>query len=166
MPIPQDIIGYEEIMRFITNSYPKSKKDGFKPEVIHAIGTGLRLLDFGYEKDVVVAGFLHDALEEEVITPEQLEEKYGVRVLNIVEANSKDRSIKDKEEKIRDIVARCSEVGKDALVVKAADIYDNYLYFKRIGDEENVEYDRMQARILLKDLDYSDDLFGALRGIV
>jgi hypothetical protein len=51
-------------------------------------------------------------------------------VLQIVKVNSKNLSLA-KEEVLEDIVKRCSDYGIDAMIVKIADVYDNFLFYKK-----------------------------------
>lgn len=53
----------------------------------------------------------------------------------MVEANSFDDSIKDKTERYKENFERCSRAGKDALIIKAADFYDNCDYYRFASDK-------------------------------
>jgi len=150
MPIPSTILEYEQIIKFITAEYASGKSDDLKSEIRHAVSTGSRLFDLGYGRDIVVAGYLHDALEDGVLSEEQLREAYGERGANIIKANSKDTTINGRENRYIDIFDRCVALGEDAVIVKAADIYDNYIYFKNIDQEDMVAFDVWQAKELLK----------------
>ncbi len=138
---------YEQAIQFVASSFSVFSKDDFKPEIVHSISTGMRLIDMGYEGDVVVAGILQEVFEESEVDEVVLRERFGDRATGIVLANTKNSELSG-EEKIRDIIERCAAFGMDALIVKAADILDNYEYFSRIKDKENIDYDIKQAEVL------------------
>jgi (p)ppGpp synthase/HD superfamily hydrolase len=52
---------------------------------------------------------LHDALEDTDISEGEIEKEFGIYVLSIVKANSKDMNL-EKSERMEDIVRRCAEL--------------------------------------------------------
>ncbi len=107
-----------------------------KPVILHSIRTGLHLYNFNYDKDIVVATILHDIIEDTDINIEEIELKFGKKIAELIEANSFDESIKDKTERYKENFECCRKVGKDALIVKAADIFDNADYYHPIPTKE------------------------------
>ena len=101
-----------------------------KPVTLHSIRVGTGLFDRGYSRDIVLAGLLHDILEDTDYPAKLVEEKFGGHVAKLVCAATLDPSISDKQERERDVFLRCHDLGFDALVVKCADILDNIDYFK------------------------------------
>ncbi len=156
---------YEEAVRFISDLLPHISEGESKSELLHSLGTGLRLINLGYNGDVVVAAFLHEIFEETEITEQEIESKFGKNVLGIVKANTKNFDLKG-EEKVRDIIKRCAEFGEEALVVKAADIYENYKHFERLGDKKEMKYDEMQTKFLFENTDSSEAVFEKLKEII
>jgi len=68
---------------------PQTRKDPDRetPYVAHVFGVAFLLAEFGLEEDVVVAGLLHDVLEDQPqIAPEL--ERFGERVVSLVRAVS------------------------------------------------------------------------------
>lgn len=95
-----------------------------KPVLIHSIRVGLTLFNHGYSKDIVLAGILHDVLEDTEVSYEQLEE-FGIYIAQLVFAATINLRIQSKTERNRDVFYRCKALGRDALLVKCADISDN-----------------------------------------
>lgn len=126
-----------------------------KPVIIHSIRVGLRLYNYNYSEQIVIAGFLHDLLEDTKVTETQFEEHFGKQVLELAKANSFDSNIKDKLEQNLDTFNRCKKYGKDALIIKAADILDNLPYY----DFKNNDYPvkKINAFIHLADPILLDD---------
>lgn len=113
-----------------------------KPTLLHSIRCGLMLMNDGFGTDLVVAGVLHDVVEDTECSLDEIEEKFGRAVRNIVAANTKDPTIADSNLRREDLIRRCCEQGSDSLIVKLSDIYDNYLYYKAIDDQDLVMYCR------------------------
>lgn len=111
-----------------------------KPLVLHSTRVGMALYNYGYGRAVVLAGVLHDLIEDTTLPPEQIGQEFGHEVLRLIEANTFDASIADKLERAREMYARCLAVGKDALLIKAADTLDNSRSFHLIQDEETRQY--------------------------
>ena len=142
--------------------------DGWKkPAFFHSVRVGTHLFEQGYERDIVIAGFLHDVLEDGTdISEEVLSAEFGENVLQIVKANSKDESIKHKQQKKEDLIKRCIATGEKALIVKAEDILDNFFYYEMTQNEgELLHHCVPHAELLLEKLpaDFTDDIFGRLR---
>ena len=54
------------------------------PYITHPYGVGLMLARAGYDEEVIVAGILHDTVEDTDVTLEQVREIFGARVADIV----------------------------------------------------------------------------------
>lgn len=78
---------------------------------------------------MVIAGILHDLIEDTDCRIEQVKNKFGPKVAKLVSACSFDESIKNKKEKYKELFSRVRTGGRDVLIVKAADILDNSNYF-------------------------------------
>lgn len=138
-----------------------------KPALFHSILVGTHLFEQGYERDIVIAGFLHDVLEDGTdISEELLQVEFGKEVLRIVKANSKDETIEDKQAKKEDLIKRCIGTGEDASIVKASDILDNFFYYEMTGNEDELLHHCVpHAELLLEKLpkDFTDSVFGRLK---
>jgi len=111
-----------------------------KPLVLHSTRVGMALYNAGYSRAVVLAGVLHDLIEDTTLPPERIGQEFGHDVLRLVEANTFDASISDRLERAREMYARCLAAGKDALLIKTADTLDNSRSFHLIQDGETRQY--------------------------
>ncbi|OQX50694.1 hypothetical protein B5M47_03440 [candidate division CPR3 bacterium 4484_211] len=100
-----------------------------KPVIFHSIRVGLYLYSRGYGKDIVIAGLLHDLLEDSNVTYQEIIQRFGAEVAELVQANSFDKNITDKEKRKNQTLAKCIKKGKSALIIKATDILDNSYYY-------------------------------------
>ena len=107
-----------------------------KPLILHSVRVGLRLIELNEAKDVVVAGFLHDLIEDTDCKIEKIKDEFGERVATLVAACTFDRGIKDYKERWQKLIANIKQVGRDALIIKLADQIENSPYYMLISDEE------------------------------
>jgi len=155
---------FEEAIHFLCMCM-KDLKNSPKPTIFHSIRVGTYLYNNNYNDDVVLAGLLHDVIEDTVITKEIIEEKFNATIAKMVMANSRDSSIDNKKHAQAELITRCILSGKNATIIKAADILDNYIYYKRIQKESGILYCFENAEILFKHLpnDFSDKVFDELK---
>lgn len=144
---------FKKALDFLRNSDISSPN---KPVIPHDIRVGRYLYEKGFEDVVVEAGILHDMLEWSSSLEEEIKEQFGGGVLKLVKANSKNREIEGTENRIKDMVERCKELGDDAFAIRIADIFDSFNYYTSTQDEKGLEHSRRHARFLLENL--SDNL--------
>jgi len=118
----------EAAIKFLVESFAKSGNNP-KPVVLHSIRVAMHLEDLNYSREVVIGAILHDLLEDTDVIREEISEKFGEPVAELVEANSFRKEIVDETERYKRMYDQCLKAGKDALVVKAADILDNSHYY-------------------------------------
>ena len=64
------------------------RKSG-EPYIAHPIAVATLLRDLGGDSVTIAAGFLHDVVEDTEVTPEEIEEMFGVQVRQLVEGVTK-----------------------------------------------------------------------------
>ena len=70
------------------------------PYIAHPVAVGMILQKAGYSEEMVVAGILHDTVEDTDITIEDIEREFGIEVARIVEGCSEpDKSLSWEERK-------------------------------------------------------------------
>ncbi len=100
------------------------------PYVTHLVATAFTLLDYTDDEDVIVAALLHDTIEDTDYSLEELQEDFGGRVREIVEALTEPKSsagnkITWREKK--NLYAKQLKRGpKEAVLVAAADKMHNF----------------------------------------
>lgn len=101
------------------------------PYVVHVIRVAEILDRFGYSEDVVVAGFLHDTVEDTDTTYDEIEAEFGERVAALVrKASEPDKSLDWETRKQHTIDRLRAENDSGALALVAADKLDNVLAVK------------------------------------
>lgn len=66
----------------------QTRKSG-EPYIAHPIAVASLLKDLGGDSVTIAAGFLHDVVEDTDVTPEEIEERFGVQVRLLVEGVTK-----------------------------------------------------------------------------
>lgn len=113
-----------------------------KPVVLHSIRVGMFLLDYKYSTEIVIAGILHDLIEDAGISKEKIAEKFGNKIAAMVWALSHDANIADDQLRTKNLHAKIQEAGKDAVIVSIADHIDNFPYLIYTKDDEEREWVR------------------------
>ena len=151
-----DNLKIEKAIKFLVFQIDKSE-DNPKPVIYHSVRTALHLDKYEYPTAVVVAGLLHDLLEDSVADLKIIEKEFGQEITDLVKANSFDKSITDKKQRYVEVFGRCLKAGREALLIKTADILDNADYYSLVKDREvyrglieKLEYFMNLTRELLK----------------
>jgi (p)ppGpp synthase/HD superfamily hydrolase len=117
--MPQDEKKIEEAIRFLadkTSAISNARQSSF----FHAIRTGVYLQNAGYDEDIIIVGFLHGLSDH----CDEIEVKFGQKIRELIEANSCNPDIKDDFARDKEMFRRCYSKGREALLVKSADILD------------------------------------------
>lgn len=99
------------------------------PYITHLVATAFTLMDYTEDEDVIIAALLHDTLEDTDYTTDELQEDFGGKVREIVEALSEPRSSKEKKltfkEKKKIYADQLKKGPPEAVLVAAADKIHN-----------------------------------------
>lgn len=70
------------------------------PYISHPFSVGMMLANYGYKEDVVIAGILHDTVEDTGYTLNEIREEFGTMVASLVKKTSEeDKSLPWEERK-------------------------------------------------------------------
>lgn len=95
------------------------------PYVTHCINVGEKLQKAGFGKDTVIAGILHDTVEDTDTTYKELEKKFGSRVSHLVQEVSHSKKNVSWEEKQISYLKHIQHASIDAQAISAFDKIDN-----------------------------------------
>jgi GTP pyrophosphokinase len=132
-------IQFEKAIRLLSKYMPTADEATRKPVLFHGLRVGTYLYEHNYSQDIVLAGVLHDVLEDTKITEEELRTEFGDNVTRLIRASTKDDSV-SKEEKTEELIRRCIDNGQDALIVKSADILDSFKWYDSQNNKSEIEY--------------------------
>ncbi|WP_163652149.1 HD domain-containing protein [Listeria sp. PSOL-1] len=147
---------YQKAKIFAANAHlgQKRKITGEK-YFSHPLNVARLLANAGFSEEVVVAGLLHDVVEDTEITSQEIERQFGKPVAELVAAHTENKALSWEERKAHTIeTVRLGSLAEKALIV--ADKYDNLLsiqyafssegkrvwsYFKRSYSEQKWYYE-------------------------
>lgn len=155
-------IACEKAIKFLAKNVALAESDSRKPRLMHAMRVGMYLYDRGYTKEVIVGGFLHDTVEWEGVSTETIRDAFGEQVLSIVLANTKDRNSNNVFD---DMITRCVMYGKDALIVKTADIIDSFMWYVAQNNTKELKNHCIKTAEVIfdrKPQEWRDDIYDEL----
>jgi (p)ppGpp synthase/HD superfamily hydrolase len=116
----------ERALEYAARIHKTQTRKGTKiPYIVHIWDVASILLKEGARQDVVVAGMLHDVIEDHKVNPEEIEELFGEDVRNMVLALTEDKSEKDWEIRKLDSVQKLYGAPVDVQMIKCADATAN-----------------------------------------
>ena len=124
--------------------YQKQKRKGKDiPYIVHPLAVGLILASAGSSEDVVIAGILHDTIEDSIeakkVTKKMIVDRFGENVADLVLSVTEQNKNLSWEEIKKEALEHIKTFSRDSLLLKSADILANnselcYDYRKK-GDE-------------------------------
>lgn len=110
--------------------YQQQKRKGKDiPYITHPLTVGIILARAGANEDVVVAGILHDTIEdsalEKKVTPEMLAERFGQNVSDLVLSVTEQNKELSWDERKKGAIEHIKDFSHDSLLVKSADVISN-----------------------------------------
>lgn len=123
---------------FATSKHINQKrKDKLTPYISHPLAVAVILSRVTTNKDIIIAGILHDVIEDSDATKEQIEELFGSRVARmVVDCSEEDKSLCWEKRK-HEVLKKISRLSDNSSLVKTADIlhntYDSVQGLKKAG---------------------------------
>ena len=116
------------------------KNEPDKPMITHPLSVGNLLEDFGYDDNVIAAGYLHDVVEDTKYTIEDIEKEFGSDVASLVMgASEPDKSLSWEERKKHTIEETKKLPLRNKLVIcadKINNLEDLFLKFEKSGERD------------------------------
>jgi len=152
----------EMVIKFVVDKLSDTK-DLIKPTLFHSIRVGMYLYEKWYDESVCVAWFLHDIMEDTNTSDVEIKQLFWEYILKLVQANTKNSDL-PKEERKDELISRCANAWQDSLIIKCADIIDNYGYWTRQQRKDEVERCRTLTDLIKKHKteSYQDPIFQTL----
>ena len=125
---------------FTSKYFIESCHNDGKPVYFHCVKVAMKLRDLGYDEKYIVAGILHDLVEDTDCTLEDIANEFGQEMADLIAAVSFNPEIEDRFEQSKQMIDAAVEYGKDALIIKAVDMYENGLFFHLVQKLDVKEY--------------------------
>ena len=84
-----DISMVEKAYEIAYNAHKEQKRKSGEPYIIHPLCVAIILADLELDKETIVAGILHDVVEDTVMTDKELAEVFGDEVALLVDGVTK-----------------------------------------------------------------------------
>lgn len=124
---------------FATLKHQNQTRKGTEiPYIVHPMEVMQILTENGCSEKIIVAGILHDTLEDTDTTPAEIERKFGKEILQLVQTESEDKSKSWKERKQHTIHCLKHDSLETKLVCcgdKLSNIRSMYADFQTIGEK-------------------------------
>ncbi|MDO5557325.1 MAG: HD domain-containing protein [Clostridia bacterium] len=156
----------------------KSEPD--KPMIIHPFDVARKLQDFGYDDNMVAAGYLHDVVEDTEYTIEDIRENFGDDVADLVYgASEPDKSLSWEDRKKHTIKAVKKLSLRNKIVVcadKISNLEDLMIIIQKSGKRDfshfkrGESYQKWYYSDIYKSIIYNEDkdipIFNKLRELI
>ena len=136
----------EEAIAFALESHKGQRRKLVNiPYILHPLEVGSIIQNITLDEDIIIAGFLHDTIEDCGVEPKTIKEKFGSRVAAIVQCESEDKYshldpketwVQRKEESLL-ILKMTNEIGVKILRLadKLANLRSFYRSYLKQGDD-------------------------------
>jgi len=119
----------QEAVRFATKAHAGQTRKGKPniPYITHPLGVALILSQINASEDIIIAGILHDTVEDSdgKISIDDIKQKFGETVAVLVDhVTEKDKKLSWEERK-KEALAHIYKMPNDALLLKSADTLHN-----------------------------------------
>lgn len=160
---------YEQALRVAAGAHVDQRRKGKKiPYITHPVQVSIILLHYDFPMEAVIAGLLHDVVEDQGYELTQIEEDFGPLTAEIVDALSERK--RDKQGKKRPWETRKQEAlekirqsSQEAVAVKVADTLHNTRCFILDFQHEGAELWENFSRGVEAQLDYYNKVLDVAR---
>jgi guanosine-3',5'-bis(diphosphate) 3'-pyrophosphohydrolase len=136
----------EDVLRaieFLEERHAGQRRASGEPYAVHPIETAIIIASMGLKKEAIISALLHDVLEDTNTTYQELKERFGETVANIVEGVTKIGKYKIKDvssEKAENYRKLFLATAKDirVLLVKLADRLHNMRTLEHLPKEKRI----------------------------
>ncbi|MBI4231075.1 MAG: HD domain-containing protein [Planctomycetes bacterium] len=144
------------------------------PYVTHVAAVGMMLADHGYPDDVVIAGILHDTVEDTGLTVGEIRAGFGDRVARIVDACTEQDKSLPWEERKRLYIEHLRDAPEEILAVSCCDKIHNLRSIARTAEQGHdpwaslkrgkaPQVERFEAMLAIFERSLPEDLLAAYR---
>jgi len=104
------------------------KNRNSKPLILHSLRVGMKLFELKQPKEVIIAGFLHDLVEDTNCTIRDIKKEFGSKIALLVSALTQEK-VADYQERWHVLMGKIKKTGKQAMIIKIIDNNDNLVHF-------------------------------------
>jgi (p)ppGpp synthase/HD superfamily hydrolase len=113
-------------IEFATRAHSGQFRKGTKiPYIVHPLGVAKILIEYGYPEHLIVAGILHDTVEDTSVTLEQINEIFGSAVSDLVKTASEPDKSDTWENRKKHTIEHLKTLPHEAVILALTDKLDN-----------------------------------------
>ena len=148
-----DISMIEKAYRVASEAHKDQKRKSGEAYIIHPLCVGIILAELELDKESIVAGLLHDVVEDTILTKEEIEQEFGTEVAEIVDGVTKLGQLSYSQDKIEEQAENLRKMflamAKDirVIMVKLADRLHNMRTLQYMTHEKQIEKSRETIEI-------------------
>ncbi len=140
-----------QAIEFATKAHTGQFRKGTKvPYIVHPLGVAKILIEAGCSEEVVVAGILHDTVEDSSTRVDDIRRDFGEEVSRLVEGASEPNKSDTWENRKQHTIDLLETVPMDALYVSLADKLDNIrdirADYEKLGDDVFLRFNRPRGK--------------------
>ncbi len=115
----------EEAIEVAAEAHQGQYRKGTRtPYITHPYAVGLILMEAGCAEAVIIAGILHDTVEDTELTLEFIQERFGDHIANIVDGCSEDKALRWRARKTERIEALRTAIPEVCIVTCADKLHN------------------------------------------
>lgn len=112
----------DQATQFIAQKYEGKHRTAMQiPYAAHLFGVARILKSEGYNETIVVAGLLHDILEDDIATEQEIEELFGLEVLSLVRSATELPKTYEWQLRKEDVIKRIGGKSEEELAILLAE---------------------------------------------
>ena len=143
-----DVSDIERAYNIAKNAHAGQLRKSGEPYIIHPLCVSIILSQLELDKETIIAGILHDVVEDTVMTQEELEKEFGEEVALLVDGVTKLTRLKYKQDKLElqaeNLRKMFIAMAKDirVIMIKLADRLHNMRTLQYQSPEKQIEKSR------------------------
>jgi len=95
------------------------------PYIYHPMGVARKLIEHNYSGNIVIAGLLHDTIEDTLVTEADIRRDFNKEIADLVVGASEKNRLDSWENRKKDTIKKLAKAPHDLLVLSCADKLDN-----------------------------------------
>ncbi|EFI42248.1 MULTISPECIES: bifunctional (p)ppGpp synthetase/guanosine-3',5'-bis(diphosphate) 3'-pyrophosphohydrolase [Peptoniphilus] len=134
----------EEAFNLASEHHKKQKRNSGEPYIVHPFNVALILADMNMDTATIIAGLLHDTIEDTDVTYEDIKKEFGVEIADLVEGVTKLKKLNyqtKQEKQAENIRKMVLAMARDirVIIVKLADRLHNMRTLEYMTDAKKHE---------------------------
>lgn len=152
-----EILELEHAIDVASKAHTGQKRKSGEPYIIHPMAVSATLVDWGMDIDTVIAGILHDTVEDTDVTLEQLESLFGKDVAFLVDGVTKVSKARAGMQDLAEYLPQTKDnlsklliaIGQDVrvIIIKLADRLHNLQTLQHMTREKQIKIGRESLEV-------------------